>query len=498
MIDQGLHWIDWALIFLYAVGVIGLGWYNSKRHNSKQEYFTGGGNMPAGMIGISLFVTLLSTISYLSQPGEMIKHGPVALAGLLAIPFGYVIVGYLLIPVLMRQRVTSAYELLEERLGIGVRLMGATMFVVLRLVWMSLLLYLTSSALVTVLGLSSDWTLIVSLCCGAIAILYTSIGGIRTVVITDVIQFVLLFGGALLTLIVISMRVSVLDLWPTSWAPNWDEQPFISFDPHVRVSVIGSIISILVIQVATAGGDQTAIQRYMSTSGPEVARRSYLVKSIAQIFVTLVLSFVGFGLLGFFSEFPEALPEGMDLTANADQLFPLFIGGVLPVGFSGLVIVALFAAAMSSIDSGINSITAVAQTDIVDRCRKGAAVQLGGLHFSKYLAFGIGMIVILLSSYMQYVPGNFLELTMKTANLLVVPLFSLFVMALFVPFATASGAVIGAACGLFSGVVVAYWDVITGWTPVSFQLIGISSLIVNLAVGVGISRFQQKLAAGGA
>ncbi len=448
--------------------------------------------MSAGMVGVSLFVTLLSTVSYLSQPGEMIKHGPVVLAGLLAIPFSYWIVGYILIPVIMRRRVTSAYELLEQQLGAGVRQTGAIMFVLLRLVWMSLLLYLTANALVTVLGLNEDWTTAVAMISGLIAIIYTSLGGIRTVIVTDAIQFALLLGGALITLIIITVRMNGLDWWPTEWAANWDHQPFFSFDPHVRATVVGSVISILVIQVATAGGDQVAIQRYMSTNGPKTARKAYLVKSVAQVFVFLILSFIGFGLLGFYNKFPEALPAGIDLINNADQLFPLFIAEFLPLGFSGLVVVAIFAAAMSSIDSGVNSISAVVQTDFIDRARPARLSASGDPPFSKYLAAGIGLMVIVLSHYMQYVPGNFLELTMKTVNLLVVPLFCLFIFALFVPFATASGAIVGAIFGFLTGLVVAYWDLITGAQALSFQFIGISSLVVNLVVGSGVSYLGAK------
>ena len=387
----------------------------------------------------------------------------------------------------MRRRVTSAYELLERQLGAGGRQMGAIMFILLRLVWMSLLLYLTANALVTVLGLSNEWTTAVAMIAGTVAILYTSMGGIRTVIVTDAIQFVLLLGGALLTLIIVTARMNGFDWWPTEWAANWDHQPFFSLDVHVRATVVGSVISILIIQVATAGGDQVAIQRYMSTNGPESARKAYLVKSVAQVFVFLILSSIGFGLLAFFQKFPASLPPGIDVIRDADQLFPLFIAEFLPAGFSGLVVVAIFAAAMSSIDSGVNSISAVVQTDFIDRYRQARSSKSGDPTGSKYLVAGTGLLVILLSHFMQFVPGNFLELTMKTANILVVPLFCLFIFALFVPFATASGAIIGAMVGFLTGLVVAYWDLITNSQALSFQYIGISSLVANLVAGYAVS-----------
>jgi SSS family solute:Na+ symporter len=134
----GLHWIDWSIIAVYLAAMLALGWGISRRQTGTAEYFTGGGNLNPSLVGISYFATLLSTISYLAGPGEIIKHGPVAVTvGVLAFPITYLIVGYWLIPALMRRRLTSAYELLEEHLGVVVRLLGAAMFLALRLLWMS-------------------------------------------------------------------------------------------------------------------------------------------------------------------------------------------------------------------------------------------------------------------------------------------------------------------------------------------------------------------------
>ena len=149
---RGLHWLDWTILVGYGIGVIGLGYYYSRRQSSTGEYFIGSGNMSSVLIGLSLFATLLSTISYLSVPGEIIKHGPLVILGtVLAIPLAFVIVGYGLIPLYMRQRVTSAYELLDQRLGTVGRTLGAVMFIVLRLIWMSLLIFLSAETLIMIL-----------------------------------------------------------------------------------------------------------------------------------------------------------------------------------------------------------------------------------------------------------------------------------------------------------------------------------------------------------
>lgn len=492
-LQSGLHWIDWLIVVAYATGMLILGYCFSKKQTNIGEYFVGGGQMRSSSIGISLFVTLLSTISYLSQPGEIINNGPVILTGLLAIPLVYCVVGYLLIPVYMRERVTSGYELLEARLGTGIRRLGASMFVLLRLVWMSLMIYLTSEALVAMLGLEEEQRFLVALGIGIVAITYTSLGGLRAVVITDVCQFFLLLGGAIATVLLITIWVGGISAWwPTSWATHWDVQPLFSLDPHVRVTVVGSMVAAAVWHISTAGGDQTAIQRYMATRDAAAARRAYLFSSVGEITVSITLTLVGLALLGYFQAYPELIPRSGGLETEADYLFPHYIAYYLPVGFSGLVVAGLFAAAMSSIDSGVNSITAVVMTDFLAPIGLRLQREKDHIRVARLLAFGIGAVVVQASSLMRYVPGNFLEMTQKTTNLLAPLIFVLFLLALFVPFSTPLGAFVGVAYGFATALLVAFWDLITEGEPLSFQWIGISSFLVALLVSCLVSRFGPK------
>jgi len=204
---SGLSWLDWLVVFAYALVVIGVGWRYSRREGSEEDYFLGGRKMSPFLIGISLFASLLSTVSYLAYPGEIIQHGPAYLTGILSVPFAYFIVGYWLIPVYMKQKVTSAYELLEERLGTEARIGGAILFVVLRLVWMALLIYLSSGAIRVMTGLGEEWIPVISIATGFVAVVYTSIGGLRAVVVTDFLQFCLLFTGLVVSVIVVSVSL---------------------------------------------------------------------------------------------------------------------------------------------------------------------------------------------------------------------------------------------------------------------------------------------------
>lgn len=494
--SDGLHWVDGIVIGAYVLTVLGLGWYYSRTQTSTEEYFVGNRGMNPLLVGISIFATLFSTISYLSVPGELIEHGPVFLTGILAIPVAYLVVGYLMVPVYMRNRVTSAYELLEAKLGTEARLIGAAMFIALRLLWMSLLIFLASKAMLVMLGLGPSVDiygtpvpslLLVTIMTGSVAVIYSSLGGLRAVVITDLFQSLLLFGGAVLVVVTVTVRLGGFEWFPTSWDANWDTQPLFSLNPWVRVTVFGSVLQLTVWWVCTAGGDQTAIQRFMATEDARSARRSFLMNSISGAMVLLMLALVGFALLAYFRENSHLLPEGLSVASNADLLFPRYISHHLPIGLSGLVVSGMFAAAMSSIDSGINSISAVVTTDFVDRFRKRPMTEKTHVRFAQTLAFTVGIIVISASSFMEYVPGNFLEMTKRTHELFVAPLFVLFFMALFVPFATPLGAVSGAAAALATAVFVAYADVWSTTELISFQWILPSSLTAGLLVGCLLS-----------
>jgi SSS family solute:Na+ symporter len=441
------------------------------------------------LIGVSLFATLLSTISYLSFPGETLGKGPVYMTNLLAYPFVFLIVGFVLLPVYMKQKVTSAYELLENKLGVSIRLFGAFLFLILRLFWMSLLVYLTAKAIAIMIGVDESYIPWIVIITGAFAITYTSLGGLRAVVITDLMQTILLYGGALLVIGTITVKMGGFGWFPTEWQTDiWDSQPIFSLDPSTRITVFGSIFSVLIWYVCTSGGDQVSIQRFMATKDAKTARRAIGMQLCVGATVGFTLGITGFALLGYFQSDPGLLPVGMTLNENADKIFPHFIAFHLPPVVSGLVVAGLFAAAMSSIDSGVNSITAVVTTDFLGRFGKQAESERNRVMFARGLAVVIGVVVVLSSTLMEHVPGNITAVTTKTVNLLTVPIFLLFFFALFVPFANAKGVWVGVTCSIIVAVLIAFSGPIFGMNeegldPVSFQWISPAALVVGICVG---------------
>jgi SSS family solute:Na+ symporter len=240
----------------------------------------------------------------------------------------------------------------------------------------------------------------------------------------------------------------------------------------------------------------------MATADVHAARRSLRVQLIVAAVIGVTLTLVGFALLGYFEVHALALPAGLGVDSNADKLFPHFIAFHLPPGVSGLLVAAMFAAAMSSVDSGVNSISAVVITDFFDRFDHKPQTQHGHMRLAQMLAFGIGSVAVIGSSFMGHVPGNITAVTSKTTNLLVTPIFALFFFALFVPFARPVGVLVGAVCGIATAVLIAFSGPIfgadpqTGADPVSFMWIGPAALLVNVISGSLVSLVLQKIQPG--
>lgn len=493
--------LDYGMIGLYVAGVVVVGWWSSRKQRSTEEYFVGSRSMSPVIAGISIIATLVSTISYLATPGEMIKNGPSWMWQMLHAPISFIVVGYFVIPHIMNHRVTSGYELLELRFGHGVRQATSFMFILARIFWMGLVIYTCSFAVATVTGLNLTLILI---SVGVLGTAYTIVGGIRAVMITDVIQFVVLMGGAALTIAFVSMKCGGLLAWWPDWSSpqlaslEWQQTKLWSINPFDRITVFSVVLYGCSYWILTATGDQVVLQRFLSTRDEKSARRSFGMSLIGDACTSLILFLTGMALVGFFLKFPGQLPDpSLSLPDQADKLFPHFIAAILPPGLTGVVVSALFAAAMSSLDSGISSISTVLITDFERVFARGCASDTERLHRAKLIGLLVGVIAITMSFAVALVPGsNLLEVTVRVSSLLAAPMFVTFALAFFTKSGTPAGAwtaiVTGAALAIgltYSGEILALFVRLDH--PVSFTLIMPISTLCAFVVGVVVSRYTK-------
>jgi SSS family solute:Na+ symporter len=448
--NVALTGLDWLVITGYGIAMLVVGFYFSHLNKSADDYMLGGRKMKSWRVGLSLFATMFSAVTYLSLPGEMIKHGPMIWSMVVALPFVYLVVAYFFIPFIMKLEIASAYELLETRLDLRNRLLAASYFLIMRFVWMAVIIYMVSEkVIVPIMGWPEQTALMVSIVMGIVTVIYTSAGGLRGVVLTDVVQSFILFGGTILAIILIAEKLgSFSAIIPSQWPEQWAGWVF--FDTKVRVSFLTAFIATFGWHVCTAGSDQMAIQRYLATRDVTAARRMYLSSIVANLLVFFLLAILGLALFAYFKMNTGQLGAGASVTDGADLLFPRFIVIGLPAGFSGLVLAGLLAASMSSLSSGINSSALSIINDFILRFQKNPVSESRQIKLAKIISFSIGVFIVLLSLLIGNIKGNLLELTYKTINLLTAPLFVPFFMAMFVVKAKPTATFIGT---LASGIV---------------------------------------------
>lgn len=491
MMSSSFSWLDWVVVFLMFAAILWISISSSRQIKSQKDYLLGGKSLNAGMVGLSLFATLISALSYLSYTGEMVKYGPVFLAGVLSLPVAGWVVGRFIIPKVMKYNVTSAYEILEMSVGQGTRKLATLFFIALRYLWMCAIVFATVRvAVIPIFGLPASLTPYICAIIILFTVLFTTIGGLKAVVTTDALQSIIMLLGALITIFVIISKLgSLSDLKNPELYSHW-----VKFDllprPGVRMTAANIFIMNLLWMICTAGSDQMAIQRYLAVKDAAEAKRSYNISLVTSGVMKVFLAVVGLLVMVYFTKFPDLLEEGATVFSSADTLFPTFIRIGLPAGLTGLIAAALIAAAISSLSSGLNSVSSVIQEDVLKKMRR-----FEGKEFSvrtiRIISGSLGVAVLAGSFFVSYVHGNLLDITMKVVNLVVAPLFVLFFMAMFSPVKTDRGTVIGGLASLAAAIGVSFFNIfgfVQTWNIFMALLVGIPVGILASWIDLKISK----------
>ena len=360
-----LHPLDYLLLALYLLLLVGVGVYFARREKSIERFFLAGRKMPWWAAGVSIFGTQLSAITFLAVPAKAFATDWVYFLVNMTIIMVAPIVVYVYLPTFCRSKITSAYEYLEQRFNVWVRVFGSMAFLLFQMGRIGIVLFLPAITLATATGM--DVTLCILLM-GVLATLYTALGGIEAVIWTDVSQVIVLVGGALVSLIVITFAVDggLGAIIRTGIAENKFQMFNWTWDATadaVWVVLIGNIFANMIPYTA----DQAVIQRYLTTPSEREAARAVWTNAGLTLPASLLFFGLGTALYVFYQEYPSLL----DPTIHHDGIFPLFIVHQLPAGVSGIVIAGVFAASMSSLDSGLNSMATVTVTDYIRRFRRG-------------------------------------------------------------------------------------------------------------------------------
>lgn len=493
--------LDMAIIGIFVVVLLGVGVLCWRRCRDSDEYLLGGRQMGWSVVGLSLLVSLLTVKGFASMPVEVMKHGPMILGGLIGVPIVYLLIGYAVLPVFMRQPVTSAYELLETRLGVIGRLAGASMFCLLRFVWMALIIYGGARLLLPMLGLPEHAWVHVCIVLGLVAVAYAFFGGLRAVVITGVIQWIVLVAGA--AAVIVSVQRAIGSSWvPVKWAEHWESRTWFSMEPDDAPTLAWSILSLIAVWLFIAGADQIAVQRFQSTRDLNRARRALAMTLFAHVLVMVLLGMVGVAVGTYFLEQPHLLPDGRGVLRSGDVLLPHLSSHLLGAGLGGLVVCALVGVVLSSVASGLHSSCAVIATDYIDRFRNAEPSGKVRLNTARLVCAALGVVVVLLSLLMGWIRNGdrLFEMLNAAINLLAMPLVALFLLAFFVRFANGFGAIWGAIYGFAFAFIFTFWHRLTNQPDVVLNMDWVAplSLVVAVMAGIVVSLLPSRPRAGAA
>lgn len=364
MTTESLHLVDWAILVLYIGFIAYLGKRFSEREKSTDNYFVGGRSLPAWAIGMSLAATLISSITFLAYPGQGFSGKWIPLVQGLMVPVTLIFIIWFVVPIYRSVIGISAYEYFEKRFGYFTRLYSSLAFIMMHFTKMGTVLYLLSIALASMTGQNVYQVVIVV---GIVTVLYTWLGGIEGVVWMDVIQGMILMAGGLICCLVLLFAPSQgpVEVVKTVWGNGkMDMGPYTC--DFTQLTFIVMAINGVFYALQKYGTDQTIVQRFLLAKNDKKAIRAALLGAFLCVPVWTLFIFIGSLLWYFYNNTSSQLPQGV----TGDKVFPYFIMSELPIGVTGIIVAALFSAAMSSLDSDLNCLAAVGVEDYYRRFKK--------------------------------------------------------------------------------------------------------------------------------
>lgn len=361
-----LHPLDLIIIIAYMLGTLGVGWWFSRKQKNIRDYFLSDNNAPWWALMGSIVATETSTVTFISVPAFAFAATPNGIGGnytFLQIVIGYLIgrlvVVTLFVPLYFRGELFTVYQVLDQRFGGNVKRTAASLFLVTRSIADGIRLFLTAIVLVALTGWADPVSILII---GLVTIAYTYLGGMAAVIWTDAIQLIVYLVGAIVAAFVLLGKI------PGGWhevvTVGTELHKFDLFDFSFKLSrgytFWAGVIGGAFLTTATHGTDQLMVQRYLCAKTPRQASLALLMSGVVILGQFILFLVIGTLLFVFYQKTASLPPE---IFAKADRVFPHFIVTQLPVGVIGLVVAAIFAAAMSTLSSSLNSLAATAVTD---------------------------------------------------------------------------------------------------------------------------------------
>lgn len=477
-----MTWLDYSIVGIYLLGLLFLG-LRFRHQHSGQEYFLGGRSLPWPTLTLSVMATQLSAISFISAPafvGLREGGGLIWLSYELALPLAVIIMLWRLLPTLHNAQVVSVYDYLEQRFSRSTRLLISFVFQISRSFATAIMIYAISLILQGTMGLDQLNAILVI---GIITLIYSAMGGMKAVVYGDAIQMVLIVAGASLCLWAglnaIGGWANVFDVMPPERlkAANTSTSGLGGSDFGLLPMLFGGVV----LYASYYGCDQSEAQRALSSHSIKDLKKMMLAVAFLRFPVTLIYCAAGLVIGALVISTPALqaqIPAG-----EPDWMMPIFIINYLPAGIVGILIVAILAAAMSSLSSAINSLAAVTTEDI---CRITGAKPNDEIYLRRARIAGLvwGLITLVLSLYAGHIAPTVIEAINKIGSVFYGPVLATFLVGIHSRKVSPVAANIGLLAGVTTNVF--FW---LSDNPLFWFWWNLIGLVITMSVAFVLSRF---------
>ncbi len=488
-----LTFLDYSVVFIYSLLLLGMGFYFLKRQRTTDDYFIASKRIPGWAMGFALLSTLVSNITFIALPASAFAGNWDQFIMTLPVPLVLIPIALYIIPYYRKHIKISIYEFLEKRFNYTVRLYGAITFILLYLFKMGFVFYLLALAINVMTGWNI-YILIFGL--GTLTIFYTLLGGIEAVTWSDVIQGILLITGGIISLVVALYTLdggaeAVFTIATENDKFNFGSWNFNFTETTIWVMFLYGIYHFF----HTFATDQTMAQRYLTAKTTKQAISGAFIGGVACVPVWGLFFLIGTSLWGFYELSSTELPKFV--AEKADRIYPFFILSQLPSGVTGLILAALLASAMSSLDSGLNSIATVYSRDILSHFRKDITDKRH-LKIAHYVVATAGLVALLIAVTLTFTKENALVMLFIVQSILAGGILGLFMLGFLTKRANAKGAIIG----ITIMIVVTLWATISSKGvfdfgelnfPFHVLMIGLLGHIIVFVIGYLASLFTQKI-----
>ena len=469
--------LDWIVLAAYGAVVVGIGLAARLRQRNTEDYFLGGRRMAWWVVGVSLIATSFSSSALIGGTGFGFTTGmkwlQLQLGDLIAIALACAV----FMPFFAKLRLTTAYGYLEYRFGGAARTVASALFLIQTLLRAGILVYGPALALSAILGWDLRWAIVAS---GTAALLYSSAGVITAVVWTDLIQFAVVVIGIVYVLVLVAGDVPGGMSTVIADAQASDRLRVV--DPALAwthpFTILGAVLAYGALALSVAGTNQQAVQRYLACEDLRAARKAaFLGWGMGLVAVALTL-FLGVALASWMAH----APDGAVLAGAGDEVLPRFIVHRIPAGLAGLLVAAIFAASMSSMDSAIHAMSTATLVDFVRRFRSKPATDATDLRLARILTAVFGVLATLVALYAAAAQARLLETLIVWLGYVAGPLLGLFLLGLLTRRANEVGALVGTAIAVAFVATVVLLGLPKQW---AFHPLWLTPLSTTLAVSTG-------------